>query len=437
MNSFIIKNVNIITMNDDKKIIENGAVIVNDDIIYDIGKEDIIFKYKCKNIIDGKNGILMPGMINAHTHVPMVIFRSLGDDIPDRLKKYIFPMEKHFINKEAVSCGAEYGIAEMLLSGVTTFADMYYFEDEVAKASEKLGIRTVAGETIVNFPSPDSKNCYGGLDYSSEFIKKWKGSKLVVPAVSPHAPYTNDEEHLKKAFDIAEKYDVPIMMHLEEMPYEMEEYKEKYNMTPVQYLDSIGILNERFVGAHLIYADKEDIEIMNKRKIGIVQNIGANAKAGKGVPPLREMQLKKMKIGLGTDGPMSGNTLDIITQMQLTAKIQKLYNRDRSLFPAKDIVEMATIGGARALNIDKYTGSIEKGKKADMVLIETSSVNMQPIYDYYSVLVYSANSSNVDTVIVDGNIVVKDKKLTKCNLKDLQSCFKKLSDFISKKKEEM
>lgn len=413
MDFLIIKNVNILTMNKNREIIENGVVIIKDNIIEAVGGEELLEKYKGTRIIDGKDGILIPGMVNTHTHAAMVVFRSLGDDVPDRLKKYIFPLEKQLVNRNLVSLGSKYAISEMLLSGVTTFTDMYYFEDQVAMAAKEMGIRAVLGETVMNFPVPDSKEAYGGLEYGERFIKQWHNDNLITPAIAPHAPYSCDTEHLQKASCISERYNIPMIMHVSEMDYEIEKYKREYNMTPVQYLDNIGVLNDRFIAAHLIHVTNNDIDIIEKRNIGIAHNIGANAKAGKGVPPLKEMFRRGLKVGLGSDGPMSGNTLDIITQMSLVGKIHKLFNKDRSLFPAGEIVEMATIGGARAIGMDKYIGSIEPGKKADIVIFETSSVNMQPIYDYYSVLTYSANAGNVDTVIVDGKVLVHNKSLTK------------------------
>ncbi|WP_320046383.1 amidohydrolase [uncultured Ilyobacter sp.] len=411
MVSMIIKNINILTMNKNKDIIENGVLVIKDNLIFDIGDENLLKKYYCENIIDGEEGILIPGMINTHTHTSMVVFRSLGDDVKNRLKRYLFPLEKILVDKDLVYLGAKYGIMEMLLGGVTTFTDMYYYEDQVARAAKEFGIRGVLGETIVDFPSPDSKEPYGGLEYSKWFIEKWMDDDLITPAVAPHAIYTNDKDSLQKASELSKKYNIPMMMHVAEMGYELEECEKKYNMTPVEYLDSIGVLNERFISAHSILVTEKDIDLLHKKRVGISHNIGANSKGAKGVAPISDMCKRDMKIGLGTDGPMSGNTLDVLTQMPLVGKIHKLFNEDRSIFPANEILEMATIGGARVLNLDHEIGSVEIGKKADLVLFETESLNMQPIYDFYSVLVYSANPGNIDTVIVDGEILVKNKKL--------------------------
>ena len=420
-NIMIIENVTILTMNANRDIIDNGAVIIEDNKIIDVGDKSIKGKYiNVDKVINGNNGILIPGMINCHTHASMVAFRSLADDYKDRLKRYLFPLEQKLVDKELVYIGAKYAIAEMLLGGVTTFCDMYYFEDEVAKAAEELNIRGVLCETIINFPAPDSNKSFGGLEYSKSFIEKWKGNTLITPGIAPHAPYTNSDESLKEAYRLSKEHKVPLTMHVAEMDYEFEKYIKEYNMTPVQYLDSLGILDENFISAHTILINDEDIEILKSKNVKISHNIGANAKGAKGVAPIIKMKEAGINIGLGTDGPMSGNTLDIITQMSLVGKIHKLYSKDRTILPSIELLEMATIDGAKVLSMEKDIGSIEIGKKADLVIVETESVNMQPIYDYYSTIVYSANPSNVDTVIVDGKIVVKGKELVSSELCDIR-----------------
>lgn len=431
MSNYLIKNATVLTMNQKKDIVENGVVVVKDDKIHDIGGIELESKYPDYTVIDGKEGILVPGMVNCHTHNSMVIFRSLGDDVADRLTKYMFPLEKMIIDKDVVYLGAKYGATELALGGVTTFADMYYFEDEVAKATEEVGLRAVLGETVVNFVAPDTDKPYGGIKYSEEFIKKWKNNKLITPAIAPHATYSLDDEHLKECQDLAKREDVPVLIHIAETKKEKTKYQDEYSLSPVKYLDSIGFLDKRVVGAHMIYVDDEDIEILKKREVGVSHNMGANSKGAHGISPAYKMYKEGLKIGLGSDGPMSGNTIDIFSQMHLVAKFHKLYNDDRTIFTAKEILEMATIGGARALNMEDQIGSIEVGKKADIVLVETDSVNMQPIYDPYSVLVYSANASNVEMVMVDGEIVVRDKKPVNVDYKKLASDMRKLRDKIN------
>ena len=408
----LIKNVTILTMNENRDIIENGVVVIEDDKILEVGTNEIIERYKeVENVIDGEEGILIPGMVNCHTHASMIPFRSLADDYKDRLKRYLFPLEQKLVDKELVYIGAKYAISEMLLGGVTTFCDMYYFEDEVAKAAKELNIRGVLCETVINFPAPDSKESFGGLEYSKEFIKKWINDPLITPGIAPHAPYTNTDESLKESYELSKKYNVPLTMHVAEMDYEYDKYINEYKLTPVQYLDKLGILDENFIAAHSVLVNDEDIEILKNKGVKVSHNVGANAKGAKGVAPILKMREEGIDVGLGSDGPMSGNTIDIITQISLVGKIHKLFSNDRSVLPSIELFEMATIGGAKVLGLDKKIGSIEKGKKADLVLIETTSVNMQPIYDYYATIVYSANSSNIDTVLVNGKIVVKNKKL--------------------------
>lgn len=438
----LLKNVTVLTMNENKEIIENGIVVFEGNrIIYvgdDVNREKSLKRegYNVE-IIDGEEGILMPGMINCHTHGSMVPFRSLADDCKDRLKRYLFPLEQRLVDEELTYIGAKYAIAEMLLGGVTTFCDMYYFEDEVAKAAKELNIRGILCETIVDFPSPDSKEAFGGLDYSIDFIEKWKGDDLITPGIAPHAPYTNTDESLKEAYRISKKYNVPITMHLAEMDYELKECIEKYNLTPVGYLDKLGVLDSNFIAAHAVLVNDEDIEILKRNCVKVSHNIGANSKGAKGVAPILKMKEEGINIGLGTDGPMSGNTLDILTQMSQVGKIHKLFNNDRTLLPSIELVEMGTLGGAKVLGIDKEVGSIEVGKKADLTLIETKSVNIQPIYDYYAAIVYSANASNVELVIVDGKIVVKNKKLISSNFSEIRKNLLNLQDKIKKAAREL
>ncbi len=361
----------------------------------------------------------------------MIPFRSLADDYKDRLKRYLFPLEQKLVDKELTYIGAKYAISEMLLGGVTTFCDMYYFEDEVAKAAKELNMRGIVCETVVDFPSPDSEKPYGGIDYANDFIKKWKDDDLITPGVAPHAIYTNSDESLKSAYNLSKEHNIPFTMHVAEMDYEVSMYKEKYNLTPVGYLDKLGILDHNFISAHTILVNDEDINILKEKNVKVSHNISANSKGAKGVCPILKMKENNIDIGLGTDGPMSSNTLDIISQMSQVGKVHKLFNNDRTLLPSDEIVEMATMGGARVLGLEKKVGSIEVGKKADLVLIETKSVNMQPIYDYYATIVYSSNPSNVHTVIVDGKIVVRNKELVSGDFSKIRKDLLGLKDKIN------
>lgn len=434
----IIKNVNIITMDNNMTEYKNGFVIIEDENISYIGNMTELKEDESAIIIDGNNGILMPGMINTHTHLSMIPFRSLGDDCKDRLRRYLFPLENECMNEKLAYYSAKYAICEMLLSGVTTIMDMYYFEEEVAKASEEMGIRAFLGETVINFPTCDSKEAFGGLDYSINFIEKWKNHKLITPFIAPHAPNTNDTNSLVKANEISKKYNVPISMHLSEMDYELKYFKDEFNKTPVEYLESIGLLSDRLVAAHCIYLTDNDINLLQKYNVKVAHCIGSNTKSAKGVAPVNKLLQHNIPVGLGTDGASSGNTLDIITQFKLFANFHKLENKDRSIFPAKDIVKLGTISGAKVLNKDNEIGSIEVGKKADLVIIETNSVNMFPIFDPYSAIVYSSNTSNVDTVFVNGKCVVKNKKPVNNDLQTIREELKNhMQQFEQKAKEQL
>ncbi len=426
-----IQNVMIVTMNKQKDVIQNGYVIFEEDIIIEVGKGAYIGI--CDEAIDGNGAILMPGMINTHTHTGMIPFRSLGDDCKDRLRRYLFPLESACMNATLVYHSAKYAIAEMLLAGVTTFVDMYYFEDEVAKATDEMGARAFLGETIIDFATCDSNEPYGGYEYCKWFIPKWLHHPRITPFPAPHATNTNSEDMLRKANMLAKKYDVPISLHVAEMDYEMTYFNDKYKKTPIQFLDDIHLLHDRLLAAHCIHVNTHDMELMSKKNCRVSHCIGSNTKAAKGVAPIKDMIALDIPVGLGTDGPSSGNTLDLFTQFKLFANFHKCDQRDRSLFPSQEIVALGTIGGARALHLEHQIGSIEVGKKADLVLVETDAVNMFPIHDPYAVLVYSANAANVCMVFVDGKCLVKDKQLLNVSLSDLRSNLQEaMIDFVQK-----
>ena len=406
----LIKNAWILTMDKTLSTYPQGMLVIEDDKISYVGEYDSDIEKYVDEVIDASGGILIPGMINTHAHVSMIPFRSLGDDCPDRLLRYLFPLEIECMRAPLVYEAARYGILEMQRSGVTTFLDMYYFEEEVARACDEMQMRGVLGETVINFPTCDCEEAYGGLAYSEQFMSKWSNHPLVTPIIAPHATNTNDTKALQDAHEIAVRYDTLISMHVAEMDYEMTEFREKYDMTPVEYLDSIGVLSDRLVAAHCIHVNENDMLLMANRGVKVAHCIGSNMKAGKGIAPVKEMIEHGLTVGLGTDGPSSGNTLDLFTQMKTAVYAQKTHYKDRSLFKAEEIVKLATISGARALKMDDKIGSLEVGKQADIVLIETESLNMFPIYDPYSAIVYSANSSNVHSVWINGVSVLKEKQ---------------------------
>lgn len=408
----IITDAMVLTMNQDKTVYENGTVIVDGNKIVAVGDNSLTKQYSSDTVLDVDGDIVMPGLINTHTHVSMTVFRSLADDVPDRLHRYIFPLEAKLVSRDMVRIGANLGNVEMVKGGVTTYADMYYFEDEVAKTVDKIGMRAVLGETVIKFPVADAANAEEGIQYALNFIEQYKDHPRITPAFAPHAPYTNTTETLQKIAKLSLEKDVPVMIHLAESHREQEKIAERSDgLSPVKYMDSIGALNKNLVGAHMILVDDEDIELVKKSQMGVAHNMSANIKSAKGVSPALKMYDQDVRIGLGTDGPMSGNTLSTIDEFNQVAKVHKLVNQDRAAMPPIKVIDMATMGAAKALHMEDKVGSLEVGKLADIIVVDTKAPNMVPVYNPYSALVYSANSANVRHTIVDGKILMKDRNM--------------------------
>ena len=428
----LITNALLVTMDGGYRVIENGAIAVTGSKIAAVGGPEVAARYAAKETLDAGGDIVMPGMINTHTHASMTIFRGLGDDVPDRLRRFIFPLEAMVVDADNVYKGALLGAVEMVLSGATTFVDMYYFEDAVARAAKAVGMRGVLGETIIGFPAPDAAEPYGGLEYARRFIAEFADDELIVPALAPHAPYTMDRDHLKEVAEAARELGVPVLVHLSETRAEIEQIDAEFGMSPVEYLDSVGLLSDQLVAAHCIFVDADDIELLREKNVGVSHNMVSNVKAGKGVAPVLEMLAAGLDVGLGTDGPMSGNTLDMMGLLGYTAKLHKLAKLDRRVMPARDVVEMATIGGARAIDMGDRIGSLETGKLADLIIVDTDSVNMIPMYDVYSALVYAASAHDVHTVIIHGRQVMRDRRVLTVDVEKIKRDVRKLTDRIAK-----
>jgi len=406
----------VLTMNQENKIFDKGTVVVKDNKIIAVGGPELAKQYQANKVLDVDGDIVMPGLINTHTHASMTVFRSLGDDVPDRLHRYIFPLEKKMVSREMVRVGANLANAEMIKGGVTTYVDMYYFEDEVAKTVDKAGLRAVLGESVINFPVADAQNADEGIQYAVNFIKAYKNHPRITPAFAPHAPYTNTTESLQKIAKLSIELDVPVTIHLAETDREKEEIaKRTGGKSPVQYMADIGALNNKVLAAHAIMVDEKDLDLLKKYDVGVAHNISANVKSAKGVAPVTAMLAKGIRVGLGTDGPMSSNTLTTMNELGLVGKIHKLANKDRAAMPPLTVVEMATMGSARALHMEDKLGSLETGKLADMIVVDTKAPNMIPMYNPYSALVYGANGANVRHTIVDGRILMQDRKLLTLN----------------------
>jgi 5-methylthioadenosine/S-adenosylhomocysteine deaminase len=417
----IVTNAEVVTMNDRRDVFDNGVVVIRGSDIVAVGPATLAAGYRATRTIDARGGIVMPGLINTHTHVSMSVFRGLGDDVPDRLRKLIFPLEKALIDRELVYWGGLLGMVEMIEGGVTTFVDMYYFEDEVAKAAVQVGLRGVLGETILNFPAPDAPEPYGGLAYARTFAAGFRNHPLITPALAPHAPYSLDEEHLRLVAREAETLDLPVLIHVAEMTDEVETLRKERNQTPVEYLDSVGLLSRRVVAAHCIFVSNSDIQLLKQRDVGVAHAVVSNSKSAKGVAPAVTMFKEGLRIGLATDGAMSGNTLDIIGQLGYVAKIHKLDQRDRHVMPAIDVVEMATRGGARALHMEDRIGSLEAGKRADLIVLDGDATAMVPRYDVYSALVYAASPKDVLSTVIHGRVVMHDRKLLTVDVNEVKA----------------
>jgi 5-methylthioadenosine/S-adenosylhomocysteine deaminase len=409
----------VVTMDPDRHIYEDGAVVVRGDTIVAVGpRADLEARYEARQTIDARNKLVLPGFINGHTHVPMTLFRGLHDDVTlaDWLYQYIFPAEAKNVNEPFVRWGTRLAAAEQIRSGVTTFADMYYFEDAVAEETKKAGMRGVLGETFIDFPAPDNKSEAAMLDYTEKFLKKWQGDPLIHAAPAPHSIYTCSQKTLQDASALARKYHAPILIHVAEMKKEWEDSEKQNGMSPVQYLDKMGVLGPDVVAAHCIFVDEADRKLLAQHHVGCVHNPSSNMMIASGVAPVPEMRAAGIAVGLGTDGPAgSNNDLDLMEEIDLAAKLAKITKMNPLALNAQAVVEMATIDGARALHMENEIGSLEKSKKADLILIGLDAPNAVPMYDVYAQIAYSLKASDVETVMIAGQIVMWDRNLLTVN----------------------
>jgi len=412
----------VVTMDALHAIIDDGAVVVTGDAIVAVGpRSEVAARYAPTQTIDAKGKLVLPGFINGHTHVPMTLFRGLHDDVTlnDWLYKYIFPAEAKNVNEEFVRWGTRLAAAEQIRGGVTTFADMYYFEDAVAEETKAAGMRGVLGETFIDFPAPDNKSEAEMLAYTERFLKKWRSDPLIHAAVAPHSIYTCSQKTLQDSAALARKYHAPILIHTAEMKKEWEDSQKQNGMSPVQYLDKIGLLGPDVVSAHCIFVDEADRKTLAHEQVGCVHNPSSNMMIASGVSPVAEMRAGGVAVGLGTDGPAgSNNDLDLMEEIDLAAKLAKITKLDPLALNAKAVVEMATIDGARALHMEKEIGSLEPGKKADLIVISLDKPNAVPMYDIYAQIAYALKGSDVETVVIGGRIVMRDRKLLTVNEED-------------------
>jgi Cytosine deaminase and related metal-dependent hydrolases len=408
----------IVTMDVSRRVIDDGAIAVRDGRIIGIGpRVEIEHSYTARKTISGAGKLITPGLINGHTHVPMVLFRGLADDLDlqEWLTKYIFPAEAKNVNEEFVRAGTRLGLAEMIRGGTTTYCDMYYFEDAIAEETFAAGVRGVLGETLIDFPVADNKTNAEGMAYVEKFVSRWKGNELIVPAIAPHAPYTVSEDHLKAVRAFSDRTGAPIVTHVSETKREVDDSVKAKGASPVAYLDRIGFLNERVIAAHVVWPQGTDINILKQRRVGVVHNPQSNMKLASGVAPVPRMMDEGVLLGLGTDGAASNNDLNMWEEMDTVAKLHKVFSGDPKVISAQQAFELATIRGAAALHLEKEIGSLETGKRADILIIERDSLNQIPLYNIYSDLVYATKGSDVESVIINGRIVMQDRRLLTLN----------------------
>jgi 5-methylthioadenosine/S-adenosylhomocysteine deaminase len=405
----------VVSMDAKRSIQDDAAIAIEGDTIVAIGRrEQIAGHYQSAQTLDATGKLILPGFINGHTHVPMTLFRGLHDDVTlnDWLYKYIFPAEAKNVNEDFVRWGTRLAAAEQIRSGVTTFADMYYFEDAVAEETKAAGMRGVLGETWIDFPAPDNKSEAEMLAYTEKFLRKWQGDPLIHAAPAPHSIYTCSQKTLQDSAALARKYKAPILIHVAEMKKEWDDSRTKNGMSPVQYLDKLGVLGPEVVAAHCIFVDEADRKTLAARGVGCVHNPSSNMMIASGVSPVPEMLAAGVAVGLGTDGPAgSNNDLDVMEEIDLAAKLAKVTKNNPLALNARAVVEMATVQGARALHLESEIGSLEAGKKADIVVIDLNAPNAVPVYDIYSQIAYSLKASDVNTVVIGGRVVMRERKL--------------------------
>jgi len=415
----IIKNGIILTLDSKNSILENGFLCIRGDSIFKIGTGNPT-SFKAEKIIDAEGGLILPGLVNCHTHAAMSLFRGLADDLPlmEWLNNYIFPAESK-MDAEFVYTGTLLALAEMIMSGTTTFCDMYLFEEEVAKAARKAGVRCLVGEVLYDFPSPNYGPVEKGLEYTESLIQKWTNDPIVSIAVEPHSLFTCSPELLTASNELALKYNVPLIIHVAETLTEVAEIKEKYGKTPVMYLDSLGLLGPHLIADHCVHLEGPDIKTMAVHKVNIVHNPESNMKLASGIAPVPEMLSQGLTVGLGTDGCASNNNLDLFSEMDTAAKLHKVNTLNPTVMDALSVLKMATSQGARALGLQDITGSLEVGKKADVIVIDTHKPHLTPMYNPTSHLVYAARGNDVRHSIINGQPVMEDRKLLTLDLAEI------------------
>ena len=428
----MIRNGWVLTMGPDDTLIKRGAVAIKGDRIVGVGPEDVLgTQYETERTIDARSGIIMPGLVNAHTHAAMTCFRGLADDLPlmTWLQDHIFPAEAK-LTSEIVYRGTLLACAEMLLSGTTTFCDMYLFEDAVAEATKEAGMRALVGEVLYDFPSPNYGPVEAGLKYTESLIEKWQDDPLITIAVEPHSPYLCSPELLAKAKAIADRHGAPLIMHVSESKDEVSQVKERFGRTPVVHLAEIGFLDPRLIAVHCVAVTQEEMSLLKEFSVKVAHDPESTMKLASGLTPVPEMLEQGITVGIGTDGCASNNNLDMFQEMDTVAKVHKVQTLDPTVMDALTVVRMATIDGARVLGLEDEIGSLEPGKRADIIIIDTNRPHLTPMYNVYSHLVYAVSGNDVVTSIVNGKVLMENRRLTTLDVDEVMQSVKDIAEHI-------
>ncbi len=409
----LVRGGTVVTMDAQERVLSGASVAIRNDVIETVlGPGETL--PPARETLDARGHLVIPGLVNTHGHVPMILMRGLADDLPllDWLNKVVFPAEAKHVDAEHVYWGTLLACLEMARSGTTTFADMYYFEDDIARATERAGLRAVLGQTIIGFPAPDYKTMDAALAGTEAFLRRWKGHSRITPSVAPHALYTTPLDVVRKARELARRYAVPFQIHAHESPDEDRLVREKFGATALSTMERAGLLDPAVLIHHAISLTDDDIRLMARRGVSASHNLESNMKVGAGLARLPEMLAAGVTVGLGTDGAASNNNLDLFEEMDSVAKVHKLFRRDPTVLPAREVFRLATRGGARALGLGDRIGSIERGKLADLVLLDASDPEATPLHDVYSQLVYALKGGSVRSVVVGGRVVVRNRRVT-------------------------
>lgn len=420
----------VVTMDAAHRVIENGAMAVKGRDIVAVGtRAEVEARYSARQTIDKPQALIAPGLIDTHTHAPMSLFRAFADDktLDDWLTKFIFPAESKNVNAEFVRWGTRLACLEMVQAGITTYTDMYYFEETEAETAKEAGVRGVLGQTVIGFPAPDHKKWQDTIAATERYFERWGNDDLITPAVAPHAIYTTPDEALVASHRLAARYSKPLLIHLAETKKERDDAENQRHMTPTAVLDKLGLLDGRVVAAHSIWESDADLDLLQKHETGVAHCPSSNTKLASGIARVTEMLRRGMRVGLGTDGFAGSNdTADLIAEMNLASKLQKVATGDPTSLPADKVLEMATMGGARVLGLEAQIGSLEPGKRADFITISLAHANARPLYNVFSQVAYAAKAGDVEDVFINGKQIMAGRSVLTL---DSEQIFRKAEEY--------